>query len=346
MNNQDSLSSRKLSLFALSKDDSLTIKGVAILLMIALHFLFPNSFVCAACIALFAFVSGYGLSTKLGRVEGSVWKAAWHSCSHFYWIYLFCFVLATVVFLVFPTPWVPLNRSVWVYAGAVTMVQPMYIDWWYATVFLCMTMGLYPLFLSLCRRFPSMNVSVALLMCGLFLVACGSHYVAFFVFSRFFPSCLGMMYSGDEYHLVSNVLTYSGIFCLGACYQRFCSTVSKSRAWWTALVCVCLLLIGYVIFSSFRERFAILPLLIGSVYLFRYLMFVRVPLMVLGRYSVWMWLNHRFLFGYWFAPFFHGLPPWLGYALLVVCSLLLAALMDVLFKACCRGVTRLRSFAG
>lgn len=50
----------------------------------------------------------------------------------------------------------------------------------------------------------------------------------------------------------------------------------------------------------------------------------RAVLGKLGALSAVMWLNHRLIFGYWFADFFYSVPAPLNFLLLVVLSALVA----------------------
>ncbi len=107
------------------------------------------------------------------------------------------------------------------------------------------------------------------------------------------------------------------------------SSVKKYEIWSCLVVCLCMICYEY------RKQ---LPFVWGVLLLVYGIRFVRKSayaegvLILLGRYSVWMWLNHRFIFGYWFAPKIYALPTPLNYLVTVVGSFLLAIVMDIIFK--------------
>ena len=95
----------------LNKDDTIAIKGVAMLFMLWHHlFLFKNEYgvfvetlaeIFKVCVALFLFVSGYGLTKQFSKLEKPYFKNTVkfliRRYVNFFLSYWFCFVLVVVV---------------------------------------------------------------------------------------------------------------------------------------------------------------------------------------------------------------------------------------------------------
>ena len=57
------------------------------------------------------------------------------------------------------------------------------------------------------------------------------------------------------------------------------------------------------------------------------------PMVLLGNYSACMWLNHRLIFGYWFADWFYSLPTPLNFFLLVALSFAASVIITKAWEA-------------
>lgn len=57
------------------------------------------------------------------------------------------------------------------------------------------------------------------------------------------------------------------------------------------------------------------------------------PMVLLGNYSACMWLNHRLIFGYWFADWFYSLPTLLNFFLLVALSFVASVIITKAWEA-------------
>ena len=56
-------------------------------------------------------------------------------------------------------------------------------------------------------------------------------------------------------------------------------------------------------------------------------------MVLLGNYSACMWLNHRLIFGYWFADWFYRLPTPLNFFLLVALSFVASIIITKVWEA-------------
>ena len=290
-----------------------------------------------SCVCLFAFVTGYGLMSKLIRREDISIKRTTSSLLAFFGIYMFSFFLSTLVAWMFPFDYFELPDSPIQFVLASLMIFPCYTDWWYATVFLLLTGVCYPL-LCLVR----LLCPVRALLAASCILVCLMH-----VFPHYVAACLMMLHVPQSFvvELVAHLMSCSSfgmMFFIGGSYfflTRF------EGGWWfkSGFLLVCAFTVAMMLAGMVSCEYLWMAsgfLLIA--FLCRRLPCLRRCLMVLGRYSVWMWLNHRILFGYWFARDFYTMPGWLAYPLIVVLSFSGAVVMDKTYLGLGYGLRWLR----
>ena len=344
-----------MSLFALSKEDSQVIKGLAILLMIFHHFFgaysIPRILIpehdpfCAhiagwgkACVCLFAFVTGYGLMSKLVRREELSIMRMTSPLFSFFGIYVFSFLLTTLMAWSFPSL-VQLNipSSPPHFVLSSLMILPCYTDWWYATVFLLLAGVCYP-----CLCLIRLWCPVKALLVASCILAWLMH-----VFPHYAAACMIMVHVPQDFvvEVTKHFMLCSSfgmMFFIGGSYffltRREGGWRFKSAWLLVSAFTVSMMLLGMVACEYLWVALGFLLI----TFLCRGLPRMRRCLIVLGRYSVWMWLNHRLIFGYWFAKDFYAMPEWIALPLIVGLSFIVAVGTDTIYSRLVEGLNGVR----
>lgn len=356
------------SFLSLSKSDSLVIKGLAIVVMLFHHYfgafavpraLVPDVFpfrsevvgTGKACILLFAFVTGYGMCSKVfSSAEAPGWSQFGRSFLAFYKIYLLCFLLACVAMWLVPCPLIhcPSDWVSWVFSF--TALSPSLGDWWYASAFAWMVLVMAPA-LALCRKWHG-SVGKCLPVCLLALLPLALMFRVLPIMPGLdllltqcgaLPPTIESMH--DVLFFLPEVISW---FVVGAALKGIEVSEFSSAKWRWVLAGVVALVLAWWLFQTRTTclRVWVALGLLALAYVARGCMPARRCLMFLGQYAVWMWLNHRFIFGYWWVDFFYGIHPALAYVLLLVASLLLAMVTDGLFRGLGRLAARVTSRFG
>lgn len=320
----------------LSRDVTSLIKGMAILLMLWHHLfgvyevkvdpsILANEnalFDCfheiawrgKICVGLFILVTGYGYRICAEKERSWGPMASWHRIRKFY--PLFCLVCIANVALVaaFPPTDLPVLLPWWKRLMAMIGHRHYIYDYWYIIVVLTAAFALYPLLLWALRRGTFIHGSVFGCIC---LLVCfgnldwipwvnATHFCLAWSWMPYFLAgwALGSVRLEDGYRSLTLPGIWAGILALRFLMIHSMGSLPISldvRHMRLTLICVLL--------ACLIHR---LPRYLWS------------WLAVLGAYSAVMWLNHRLIFGYWFADFFYGLPTPVNYLLLVVLSFALA----------------------
>lgn len=324
-------------MFRLSRQDSQLMKGIAILMMLFLHlfmaggipddvlpagyavFRHPHVLNAKACVSLFAFVTGYGFAFVAAGTPSSagIIQPTLGRVKHFYPLYLFYLAAAVLLAWAFPTDILkaPAARQLILAASG---VNPCFWDWWYVTFFLGAALVLFPLLLSTNNKkglHDTVFLALALSPCLLVLI------------KRTMP----LAYAGLTNWNLAEPWIFVPDFLLGwswfLLFRDGFNTMNFVKAAVSFSMC-------YLLHSSVYD----IPLPVTTLLCALAAPFLnRLPvagtsLKFLGKYSVHMWLNHRFLFGYWLAEDFYRMPPFLSYPALVALSLATAAGTQYLYE--------------
>jgi hypothetical protein len=329
---------------ALSKSHSEIIKGIAILLMIfhhlfrfpdrvpesfPIHFLVPGAPIeyqigvfGKICITLFLFVTGYGLGTRCNKLTFKEWG---RRIGSFYMIYVVnLVVLGGISWFFFRSStsesgwWTGFDWSLKGLLGNLFLWSPSYsLEWGFAKIYVVILVVAWPLCEMLKRfgAYPLAGISLILYSISGYL-------------------------SGFD-----NILSFQAAFVIGFIlshwpendFHRFLCAMSE-RTWLTRLACVCVLTcIAFLLRKKTNEQtdwivalFLVSAIALGaelSSYISRFLS-------LLGKYSAGMWLNHTFIFYYWFNEPFYSMrySPLLLFVAVSV-SLAMAMLMQPLISA-------------
>ncbi len=334
-----------------SKKDTLIIKGIAILLMIFHHYFSPlaadasraldggNLFWWAwagkSCVCLFAFVTGYGLTVRIFAQTGPPVSFG-KSLFAFHKIYLFCLLLAVLAMRLFPCPGIHVPEGWVAWALSVSMIYPGITGWWYACAFVWMMLVMGPM-LALCRNSRwDWRKSVPAVLLALLplifvepsLLANILHWLGKAGVSTGTLTCVRLQ--------ITDTVKFLPWFAVGAAYAGIALQTGWRRGVIAAGLAVALWAWGTVRYPHMH-----LILLggamaaIGSCYVFRRCRPLSSSLGLLGRFSVWMWLNHLFILvgG---GDLWKQMCPAVAYGCIVAISLLLGIAMDATFLVVCR----------
>lgn len=330
-----------MNIFIFSKDDSQILKGGAICLMIWHHvfgcynidpvvikdvqWVQQWSSMAASgrvCVSLFLFVSGYGLACKM--TESRLWYAplqtAWKMWSKFYLIYLFCFILASFIFYLSPDLYNnPLPHTLKAWLLGVTSIVPAYSDWWYASLFLGVCWVVYP-FSHYWRRILSTKGCVYIHCMFAVVFSLGVYFVLRI------PECS----NGIVVKIVRWLPVYFMAYATGVMgMPGKCADKKVGMILLLSFFCCCVLNIQFFLLMTILAF--LFPVVVK-------LLNINVLFVLLGKYSVWMWLSHRFVFGYHFSGFFYKFNPWVITLVTVIVSFMVSVVLDYVFKKIISGV--------
>ncbi len=271
------------------------------------------------CVLLFLFVTGYGYRIVAGKDECSLYQSVWNRLKHFYPVFLVMLAIETLLLAGFgySPRWVLSSEAgSWKgYLLCASGLVDVYKDYWYIGVFLCGAMVIYPLLRWGLKRSPLAETIVFVAIA----VVCVPASVGE-VNAKVFGKATSWFLSVHEMLLVLKsplfmALSWMGGFLLGWACSAVC-TDGRRMSWLLlglgAAVCVV---------TKWHSVLLMLFCLFAAKLLARY----SIPRSVLGKLgalSAVMWLNHRLIFGYWFADFFYSLPAPCDYLLLVALSAL------------------------
>lgn len=324
-------------MFRISRQDSQLMKGIAILLMLFLHlfmaggipdhflpsgsgiFRNPHLLNAKACVSLFAFVTGYGFAFVAAKTPpaAGIMRSAFERMKNFYPLYLFYLAIAVLLAWFFPIGILkPPNGQQLILAAS--GIAPHFWDWWYVTFFLGCSLILFPLLLSTKKKqglHDIMFLALALSPCLLVLL------------KRTMPPAYAALSNwnlAEPWIFVPDFLLGWSWFLL---FQDGIKVMNLFK--WAVSFSMC-----YLLHSSVYDIPLPVTTLLCALFVpfLNRLAFVGTSLRFLGTYSVHMWLNHRFLFGYWWAEDFYRMPPFISYAVLVAVSLATAVGTQYLYE--------------
>lgn len=320
------------------------LKGVAILTMLYSHFFGMFSvdvsaeamradrvFSCLAgpasqghgvlCLALFAFVTGFGYCVISGRESRGIVSATVDRLRRFYPFFIaFCCLFICLAYLC-PYSGKICPERVPSYFLTMVGLRHGITDYWYISVFLLSALFCFPLFLFARRNSKLLYIALWVLLA----ISPGKNtlYSVCFHILALFTSNPAECVVGVSEICYFGAISWMPYFVIGwllaALGQKDgISPLLKIGIIVTGILC------GDT--SSAVKVYFLISLLL--VYILQRVpgRWVR-PLVLLGNYSACMWLNHRLIFGYWFAGWFYGLPTPLNFGLLVVFSFVLSVLI-------------------
>lgn len=330
----------------LSKTDTQNIKGAGILMMLFHHLFSTGSLSGIAvymgvCVALFAVSSGYAFAYAADNFGESPFKTGLKRARHFYSIYMPLFVCVVLLSQFLP----PENGFHKISAGQAALGLLGYCpnatitDWWYASFFFAMCLITYPALAGTAgffKRFVKYNFEAAIILfCILDIVL--------WKLGRMWGAGLDAQSEAHIFAmLLGDMLAFTPYFLFGFLYYSFAHAKIEIKSL-APIAAAALAVIVAAAATKWRDfaAAAILSALL-SVPAGRYIPLVKKALPVFGKYSAYMWLTHRFVFGYWFAGFFHSLNPAAAFALLAAISLAVAAILDFAVGSMWRLLSQMR----
>jgi len=283
-----------------SARDTLAVKGAAILLMMWHHlFGFPQYFhydtmlpvnlayylgqFGKICVAIYLFLSGYGMSLSARSEDGSLWPSTIKRIRRFYtsyWLY-FAICVPYGLFILQSGRMAPdVILFVKNLIGYIDYNNGYDVAWWFVSVYIPL-LFLFPFLYKLSRSEP---ILLAMLMLG----------------------ALGLqtrMWAGA---LPGSLFLWQSPFLMGILFARFdlfhsnlAEQIAGKRWWWHALVLSSLFLYRFRAQGQCTSDFVIAPIAVFSLSCLIKCWRLERPFVFLGELSLPLWLTHGFIcFGY------------------------------------------------
>ena len=338
---------------AFTKRDSLALKGIAIILMVAFHCFYDPSFFAdfaidfspfsqdqvvqwirwgKACVSIFAFISGYGLYLSYERTNDSnnAWIAKRYvkTFSGFWFVYVLVFV---VTWIMADLPAIKYYTDGFVRAIVFGLIDFMGLAqlfgsptlcgaWWYMTAAVLFVCSL-PLLVKLEKRVGWIATLAFIVMIPRFLIASYLHGMNSLAFlAVFFCGILWAKYGTFEKHdQLCARMNKALLFCIDTLILAASVLVYARLEWW----------------MLWEYHYTVAPLIL-IIYAHRYILrlpFVGKALQFLGRYSMGIFLTHMViqltLFKEWTYSF---RPFWLIPIVLLAVSLAVAIVIELVKK--------------
>lgn len=339
-----------------TKNDTAAMKGIAILMMMVHHCFVDNryadydlSFVlideyyvgiiasfCKICVSLFVFLSGYGITVGLLRLDLQDKNALrkqitrrYFSMMSGYWV---MYILCAILFLIF----LPSRFSA--YDGDHMLDAPVYalIDfmglahlfgtptliatWWYMSLAVIIVV-ITPMFFLLYKRFGTIALFVVTFMfCGLFKT------INFDLIRWLFTLALGMVCA--DHNLLAKIKDFKII------KNKYADYIIKFIIY-TAVLLFCIYARQNIFAKISYLRDGIIPLF---VIIYCYTIIFPIPvvntvLQFLGKHSMNIFLFHTILRGYILKDFIYGLKyPLVIVTVLLGMSLIVSNLVELIKK--------------
>ena len=274
-----------------------------------------------ACIALFAFVTGYGYFFIAQRATSRL--EAWRHCiCRFYPRFLCVYLLMVVLSLLFPVGSLQPHSAVDYLLGALGGCDVFY-DYWYIAFYLLATCLILPLMTPVNKeRLNILQLSFVVLLLASSYVF-GSHLGSLF-WHLGMPTDLNVrivsfwVVSPLRGALVWLPFLFIGWFSAAGCIQRRIGDFA-----------MLLISLGFALAFDVRYTGILVVSLLLSFLICRFTDRAAACLSALGLMSAYMWLNHRLIFGYWFADLCYSCPPPINFVIVIPLSYILALLMHV-----------------
>ena len=128
--------------FNITKENSLTLKGLAVFLMVIFHYGFLPGRIGVACVAIFAFVTGYAHCLKVNKSKSLSWLSGFQSFLAFYKKYI---AIAITLFGAMYLYGKTLSLEKIIYTISIIQPNQSFDSWWYAFAFACYCLFLFPI---------------------------------------------------------------------------------------------------------------------------------------------------------------------------------------------------------
>lgn len=324
---------------SLDKTDSRMLKGIAILVMIFHHFfgmyavsvspalrgliaedalfsfLHALSGYGKVCVAIFAFVTGYGYFVIAEKETQGLLRAVWCRLRSFLPLFILMVWLVYVLMSFFSCgagfTW---DMAVLQCVGVRNCIQ----NYWYISVVLVCAVVFFPLLLRGKRK--GRVAQAVTFFCIVFFLALLR--ISYGLLSTVEDSTARYMVSvWGKCGLLDIVYTLP-YFLLGYAFALLAGCSWRGKLIPLVMVAVSS---GLCLFS-WNFRFLAVVLIFAVLVRIRLLKksLFGTCLACLGSYSAGMWLNHQLIFGYWFSDFFYRIPTPFNYAVVVLLSFILS----------------------
>jgi len=344
----------------LSIKDSLSLKGIAIIMLLFYHlfrvkklyknydvnfFPFPEEFaidtivMCKICVSIFAFITGYGLlksikNTKFTRSDVTKWNITriLKTMSGFYFVYIIAFITTMA-----------LNKlpiKVYFKKGLVNGIFNIIIDflglsnlmstptllssWWYMSAAIIFIM-LIPVFYGISKKIGYLPIIMIIVAIPRLLLT--GYPGGLNTYSFLIPLIMGMIFA--DYYI----------------FEKISDIIYKNKINYASSLLLMTVLSGscFIFFRNINHtqhweiKWGLVPVIL--ICFFRYYI-IRIPgishaLTFIGKYSMLMYLVHNFLPRIYIKDFLYSYDNYiLIWFVLFVISLVLAIILNLLMKFC------------
>lgn len=324
-----------------TKEHTMVIKGIAILLMLwhhlffgqlatPIHWLGGDTFrqifatIFKVCVSIFAILSGYGLTEQYKKKPKSesdldfAFKKTWKLLKEFWGVFFIVFILG--FFLgekptdVYGTGMLGFFHFLLDSTGlaAATQNPTMNFSWWYIEAALCFYI-FHPLLYKAVKKIPYIIFPITFF---LFAKYGASHCREIF---WLFPFCVGILYSEQDF--------------LNSYLRRYNNGNEERQIGYKVKNIVAVL-----IYTLLRSKLGIIIDVLLAIKIIKFASLfimnrkpIKVPLKILGRHSANIFMVHSFIY-YYFAVIakpFNAIPTWiLQYIVLVLASLAFSVVIE------------------
>ena len=176
--------------FTITKENSLTLKGVAVFLMVIFHYGFLPARIGVACVAIFAFVTGYAHCLKVNKSKSLSWLSGFQSFLAFYKKYIaIAITLFGAMYLFGKT----LSLEKIIYTISIIQPNQSFDSWWYAFAFACYCLFLFPIIRGFDKLFWKKPL---ILYIVLGIISLGCYILPLFFHYEWVPGCFNQIW-GD-----------------------------------------------------------------------------------------------------------------------------------------------------
>ncbi len=313
----------------LPRKETASLKGIAIILMICLHFFCTtgNSMIAEgredflfslcrqwathglACIAIFSFITGYGYCATSARETRAPLVAGLHRLRFFYPFFAFMCTLYYCLGHIFPYEG-GLKPEDWTFFPKnLTGIHGTIPDYWYIRVVLISALLYYPVLLGAKRVSPRVHTWILFSLVVATYAASRADHLWMILHSYGISISAALAYVA---HHGAFLALWMLFFLAGYTLRYYTETPTRGR----------LLLAILALAMCYSEAGTSTFILIASIFAIKLLpSAINKALIFIGTYSTCMWLNHRLIFGYWFSTFFYSLPTPVNIGLIILLSL-------------------------
>ena len=267
-----------------------------------------------SCVAIFAFISGYGYYIVSAKEKRNCLCAGIKRISRFYPFFLFMCALHLVLAFLFPhgnvlqtENWKDIILNTVGLKGAIP-------DYWYIRIILLTALIYYPILLYAKRHNERAH------LCTIFAL------LAITTMLHYLPAIASICFSYEvQYTPWMNFIRRSAHYAL---YLLFFMTgwstcyATENKTFCKFLVPTAAGALSFMIADS--TTMTVTCCIVIALLLPKFSKRCTCIFTALGTCSMAMWLNHRLIYGYWFSSFFYSIPTPLNYIILVLLSYIVA----------------------